>query len=89
MESGAPSLSLKCYPGGVKEGRSPFKTYVSPSTLKERDTKRELKRGEAPLKKHLPLPLDKGKGINPVRVPNGVKGIGLIKLETEVDKQSH
>ena len=31
----------------------------------------EFKRGEAPLQKNLPLPLDKGKGI---------KGIGLIKL---------
>jgi len=37
--------------------------------LKEK-SKGELKRGEAPLSKKLPLPLDKGKGI---------KGIGLIK----------
>jgi len=36
--------------------------------LKREKLKRELKRGEAPLKKNLPLPLDKGKGI---------KGIGF------------
>jgi len=41
--------------------------------LKERGTKKEVlkgesKRGKAPLKKNLPLPLDKGKGI---------QGIGL------------
>jgi hypothetical protein len=38
---------------------------------KEKNTKGVSKRGEAPLKKNLPLPLDKGKGI---------KGMVLLKL---------
>jgi len=50
--------------GGMK-GRSPFKTYTSPSPLGEKDTKRGV-RGASPLSKMLPLA--KGKGI---------KGIGL------------
>jgi len=37
----------------------------------------ESERGGASLISLIPLPLIKGKGINPVRVPNGVKGIGL------------
>jgi hypothetical protein len=40
------------------------------------NSKEELKRGEAPLKRKLPLPLDKGKGI---------QGMGLLKLRGEVD----
>jgi hypothetical protein len=38
---------------------------------KEKNNKGVSKRGEAPLKKNLPLPLDKGKG---------TKGMGLLKL---------
>ena len=33
------------------KGLRPFKTYTSPSPLKERDKKGESKRGEAPLQK--------------------------------------
>ena len=43
--------------------------YLPLSFVRRGDTKGELKRGEAPLKKKLPLPLVKGKGI---------QGIGLI-----------
>jgi len=42
-----------------------------------------LKRGEASLIELSPLPLVKGKGINPVRNSNGVKGIGLIRIKGE------
>jgi len=46
---------------GRLKGRSPFKKQSSPSPLKERDTKRESKRGEASLAYNSPS-LSKGGG---------------------------
>ncbi len=47
----------------------PLLNYRLSTLLGRRDTKREYKRGEAPLRNKFPLPLVKGKGI---------KGIGFL-----------
>jgi len=53
------------------KGLRPFRCNPSPSPLKEKYTKGELKRGEASLTQPSPFPLIRGRGI---------KGDGVVKL---------
>ena len=48
------------------------------SAIKGISFSEEARRGEAPWKTMIPLPLDKEKRIISVRVSNGVKGKGLL-----------
>ncbi len=56
------------------EGATPLQNLCPPSPLKERNTKGELRRGEASLTTISPFPLIRGRGI---------KGDGVVKQSLE------